>query len=638
MKYFVVGTAGHIDHGKSSLVLALTGTDPDRLEEEKRRGITIDLGFAHLDLGQGLRAAFVDVPGHERFVKNMLAGASGIDAVLLVIAADESIKPQTREHFEICKLLGVRSGLVALTKADLVDDDILELVRMEVQEFVAGSFLEGCPVVPTSVRTGRGLEGLRAGLRRLGERVAPKPADLPFRLPIDRAFVMKGFGCVVTGTLVSGRLEVESEAELYPVERRARVRGIQVHGETAEAALAGQRSAVNLAGIEASEVQRGMTLAPPGLFEATERADCALNLLPASRPLKNRARVHFHCGTAEMLAEVVLIGAKEITPGGRCYAQLRLSQPALLLPGDRFIIRQFSPVITIGGGAVIDNLAERHRTHDEAVAPFLQALESSDSLKRVELLVERQSEMHVSSLVARCGWHTAAVIELAGRLQSEKKALLLGTPAAIVAHTGYFKTIAAATLATLERLHKANPLLAGFAKEDLRDRVAQALPGGDPAPSLALFHAVLQHLVTNRRLEMRGETVLIAGQGIQMSPEEIRAKEAIEKAFESCGLKTPAAAEVLAGLQVDRGRAEKILQILLREKVLVKVADGLIFHRAALEELRRVMAAQRSKSHRIGVPAFKELTGVTRKYAIPLLEYLDRERVTRRSGDERIIL
>ena len=638
MKHFVVGTAGHIDHGKSSLVLALTGTDPDRLQEEKRRGITIDLGFAHLDLGEGLRVAFVDVPGHERFVKNMLAGASGIDAVLLVVAADESIKPQTREHFEICKLLGVRCGMVALTKADMVEDEILDLVRMEVQEFVAGSFLEGCAIVATSVRTGRGLDELRAELRRLGERVAQKPADLPFRLPIDRAFVMKGFGCVVTGTLVSGRLEVESEVELYPTGRRSRVRGIQVHGEAAAAALAGQRSAVNLAGIEALDVQRGMALAPPGLFTPTQRADCSLNLLPSAKPLKNRARVHFHCGTAEMLAEVVLIGAKGIAPGSRCYAQLRLAEPALLLPGDRFIIRQFSPVITIGGGTVIDNLAERHPTNDDAVAPFLEALESGDGLRRVELLVKQQSETPVTSLAARCGWHAAVVLELAGRLQAQKKALLVGTPPAMVAHADYFMAIAAATLATLEKLHKANPLLAGFAKEDLRDRVAKALAVGSPAPSAPLFQAVLAHLVAGRRLEMRGEVVLIAGQGVQMSAEEAQAKAAIEKAFESGGLKTPGTADVLAGLQVDRARAEKLLQILLREKVLVKVADGLIFHRAALEELRRVMSVQRAKSDRISVPAFKELTGVTRKYAIPLLEYLDRERVTRRAGDERIIL
>jgi selenocysteine-specific elongation factor len=638
MKYFVVGTAGHIDHGKSSLVLALTGTDPDRLQEEKRRGITIDLGFAHLDLGEGLRVAFVDVPGHERFVKNMLAGASGIDAVLLVVAADESIKPQTREHFEICKLLGVRSGMVALTKADVVENDILDLVRMEVQEFVASSFLEGCAIVPTSVRTGRGLDELRAELRRLGGRVAQKPADLPFRLPIDRAFVMKGFGCVVTGTLVSGRLEVESEVELYPTGRRSRVRGIQVHGEASAAALAGQRSAVNLAGIEARDVQRGMALAPPGLFTPTQRADCSLNLMLAAKPLKNRSRVHFHCGTAEMLAEVVLIGAKEAAPGGQYFAQLRLAEPILLLPGDRFIIRQFSPVITIGGGTVIDNLAERHRTNDNAVAPFLEALESGDGLRRVELLVKLQNEIPVTSLAARCGWHAAVALELAARLQAQKKALLVGTPPAMVAHADYFKAIAAATLATLEKLHKANPLLAGFAKEDLRDRVAKALAEGSPAPSAPLFQAVLAHLVAGGRLEMRGEVVLIAGQGVQMSAEEAQAKAAIEKAFASCGLKTPGTADVLAGLQVDRARAEKILQILLREKVLVKVADGLIFHRAALEELRRMMSAQRAKSDRISVPGFKELTGVTRKYAIPLLEYLDRERVTRRAGDERIIL
>ena len=301
MRYVTVGTAGHIDHGKSALVLALTGTDPDRLEEEKRRGITIDLGFAHLDLGEGVRVGFIDVPGHERFVRNMLAGVGGIDLVMLVVAADESIKPQTREHFDICKLLGIRQGLVAITKTDLVDSDIIELVRLEMQEFVRGSFLEAAKMLPVSARTGEGLEALKEELRRLALVVTPKPEDLPFRLPIDRAFVMKGFGTVVTGTLMAGRIEKDSEVEIYPLGRRVRVRGIEVHNAAAQTALAGQRTAVNLPGLEAKEISRGMVLAPPGIFKATGRLDCRLNLLPAARPLKNCARVHFHCNTSETL-------------------------------------------------------------------------------------------------------------------------------------------------------------------------------------------------------------------------------------------------------------------------------------------------------------------------------------------------
>ncbi len=364
MRYLIVGTAGHIDHGKSALVLALTGIDPDRLEEEKRRGITIDLGFAHLDLGGGIRVGFVDVPGHERFVRNMLAGVGGIDLVILVVAADESIKPQTREHFDICKLLGIRQGLVAITKTDLVDGDIIDLVQLEAQEFVRGSFLESAMLLPVSAKTGEGLEALKDELRRLALVVTPKPEDLPFRLPIDRSFVMKGFGTVVTGTLIAGRIEKDAEVEIYPLGRRVRVRGIEVHNAPAQAALAGQRTAVNLPGLETKEISRGMVLAPPGLFATTARLDCRLNLLPAARPLKNCARVHFHCHTSETIAEVVLLDRKELQPGSSAFAQLRLSEPGVFMPGDRFIIRQFSPVTTIGGGSVLDSQPGPRRSRD----------------------------------------------------------------------------------------------------------------------------------------------------------------------------------------------------------------------------------------------------------------------------------
>src|SRR5690242_11204644 len=376
MRYIVVGTAGHIDHGKSALVQSLTGTNPDRLEEEKRRGITIDLGFAHLDLGEDLRVAFVDVPGHERFIKNMLAGVGGIDLVLLVVAADESIKPQTREHFDICKLLEIRNGLVAITKSDLVEKDVLDLVALEIQDMVRGSFLDGAPVVPVSARTGDGLDRLKTELRARGLKAAPKPLNEPFRLPIDRSFVMKGFGAVITGTLVSGKIGKEAEVEVFPLERRARVRGIEVHNQSAVEASAGQRTALNLGGIEARELRRGMVLAEPGLFKTTKLLDCALTLLPSIRSLKNRSRVHFHCWTAETVAEVGLLGVRELWPGERAYAQLRLTEGGLFLPGDRFIIRQFSPLMTLGGGVVIDNSPRRHKGNHEAEISFLEAVES----------------------------------------------------------------------------------------------------------------------------------------------------------------------------------------------------------------------------------------------------------------------
>ncbi len=653
MKYVIVGTAGHIDHGKSALVLALTGTDPDRLEEEKRRGITIDLGFAHLDLGEELRLGFIDVPGHERFVRNMLAGASGIDVVMLVVAADESIKPQTREHFDICRLLGVRYGLVAITKADLVDHDLIETVRLEVQDFVAGSFLDGAPVVAVSARTGEGLEGLKAELRRLSLGTEARPSGLPFRLPIDRAFVMKGFGAVVTGTLVSGRIEKEAEVEIFPLGRRLRVRGIEVHNEPAEAALAGQRTALNLAGIEARELARGMVLAPPDLFSATARLDVAISLLPSARPLKSHARVHFHCGTAESVAEVVLLEAKDLRPGERTYAQFRLAEPGLYLPGDRFIIRQFSPVTTIGGGTILDGQPEAHPAkRDPTVRAFLETMERGDAEARLEAFVQHSGEITLAKLAGRAGWLPAEVIRLAKSLEDKGRLVSVGQPPVLFLHTEYGRELEGSMMRALQAFHEANPLLPGLPKEEFRARVSTALKRArDPLrrtsmqpnvpaalPSAPAFNFALQVLSAQAKVDARGDAVTQAGRALRLTAEEVEAREQISRAFEKAGLAVPSAAETLATLRIDRGRAEKILQILLKEKVLVRVTEGLIFHRSALERLEEMLKQRKAQNDRINVTAFKEMTGLTRKYVIPLLEYLDRQRITRRLGDERIIL
>ena len=635
MKHLIVGTAGHIDHGKSALVLALTGTDPDRLVEEKKRGITIDLGFAHLDLDHDVRVGFVDVPGHERFVKNMLAGVGGIDLVLLVVAADESIKPQTREHFDICRLLNIRNGLVVITKSDLVDRDMLDLVRLEIQELVKGSFLEGAPIIAASARTGEGLADVRAELRKVAEVIIARPLALPFRLPIDRAFVMKGFGTVVTGTLIAGTILKDEEGEIFPEGRRARVRGIQVHNAPAENAEAGQRTALNLAGVETSEIARGMVLAAPGLFQATSRLDCSLNLLPSARPLKNRARVHFHSGTAETVAEVVLLDAKELAPAGQGYVQLRLADPGLFLPGDRYIVRQFSPVVTIGGGVVLDNLPERHRLLDPAVAEFLSVMEKGNEEERLEMLIREAGEASMPMLTARMGRAEASVEQMGRALQAKKRVVILGQPASVFIHAEHFLHLAGATLKQLESFHSSNPLMRGIAKEDLRGRVRDRQK---QSPSQGLFNAVLRQLEKAGKIGISGETVRQAGRMIELDPQEKAARDQIVRAFETAGLAVPAASDVLAGLKIDRARATKILQMLLKEKVLVKVAEDLIFHSAALAGLRELIARQKAKSNRINVGVFKELTGLTRKYAIPLLEYLDRERVTRRQGDERIIL
>ena len=640
MRYTVVGTAGHIDHGKSALVQALTGTNPDRLEEEKRRGITIDLGFAHLDLGGDLRVAFVDVPGHERFIKNMLAGVGGIDLVLLVVAADESIKPQTREHFDICKLLGIPAGLVAITKSDLVEKDVLDLVALEIQEMVRGSFLEGAPMIPVSARTGDGLERLKSELRQRSLKVAPKPIDRPFRLPIDRAFVMKGFGAVITGTLVSGKIGKEAEIEVFPLGRRARVRGIEVHNHPSGEASAGQRTALNLVGLEARDLARGMVLAEPGLFKSTDLLDCALTLLPAGRLLKNHARVHFHCWTAETIAEVALLGDRELRPGEHAYAQLRLADGGLFLPGDRFIIRQFSPLITLGGGVVVDNLPHRHKGDPAGVLAFLETLATGSAESRLELLVQQYGEVSILTLVARTGWPPAEVSKTASLLEARKRLMILGTPPNLVVHPKFFENLAQKVIQELAAFHTAQPLSPGLSKEDLRGRVSgSGIQRRDSAViSAALFNSILASLEARGKLRVQGELVQLAGREIQLSTEEASAKEEISRAFEKSGLAVPGVPEVLLGLRIDRARAEKLLQILLKEKVLVKITDDLVFHQAALSKLRQMLAQRKAQSNRLNVGVFKEITGLSRKYAIPLLEYLDRERVTRRQGDERIIL
>jgi len=632
MKNVIVGTAGHIDHGKSALVEALTGTNPDRLEEEKRRGITIDLGFAFLDLGD-VRLGLVDVPGHERFVRNMLAGVGGIDLVLLVVAADESIKPQTREHFDICRLLAIPRGMVALTKMDLVDADVLELVRLEVEEFLRGSFLEGAPIVSVSARTGQGLAHLKQELLRVAGEVPGKDPSRYFRLPIDRAFAIKGFGTVVTGTLVSGSVKPEDEVELFPVRRRVRVRGVQSGGQAIERAVAGQRTALNLAGVDLAEVERGMVLASPGRFQPTRRLDARVTLLGSARRLKSRARAHFHQGTAETVAEIVLLAREELAPGDSAFAQLRSKDPVLVLPGDRFILRQFSPVVTIGGGVVLDALAPRHRQRDQHVLPYLS---TADRGNREEILAAMAATyphgLEMAQIVARTGWLEAEVREAAAKLAQAGTLRIIAQQPLVVVSAASLAECVSRVRAEVENFHRANPLVEGISKEDVRTRAAaEARP--------EVFRAALDELVAAGAIVVSGDIVKRAGREIALLPEEAHAKEQIAQEFARAGLAVPSLKEVLAKLPVEAKRAQKLLQLLLRERELVKVSEELVFHRTAIERLRGMLAEYKKKNgERLPIAAFKELTGVTRKYAIPLLEHLDRERITRRAGDERIIL
>jgi selenocysteine-specific elongation factor len=630
-KSIIVGTAGHIDHGKSALVEALTGTHPDRLEEEKRRGITIDLGFAFLEEDR-VRFGFVDVPGHERFVSNMLAGAAGLDLVLLVVAADESIKPQTREHFDICRLLGVKRGVIALTKSDLVDIDTLGLVRLEVEEYLRGTFLENAPIVAVSAKTRAGLQELKKELHRVATEVRGKDAAHHFRLPIDRAFAIKGFGSVVTGTLISGGIASGDEVELLPQQKLLRVRGVQSGGKAVERALAGQRTAVNLAGIEHTALQRGMVLATPGKFRATRRIDTRLELLPSAPKLKQRTRVHVHAGTSETIAEIFIFGQSELAPGQNALAQMRLHDQVLVLPGDRFIVRQFSPVTTIGGGTVLDALARRPMVRDTGRVAFLETLERGDRVEILAAMAERApGGIGFQDLAARTAWRDDEIRDVARKLTASGRVKNVAEPLILIPAKAFEET-RQKIAARVERFHKENSLLPGISREDLRSSLGRRVRA-------ETFRAALEELAAQKKLELQGELVKRTGSSINLDPDETRAKEQIEAAFAGAGLTVPAVKEVLGTLPVEAQRAEKILQMLLRDKNLVRITPELIFHRDALAHLKqRLFTYKKTKGERISVPIFKELTGISRKYAIPLLEYLDRERVTRRAGDERVIL
>jgi selenocysteine-specific elongation factor len=619
MKNIIIGTAGHIDHGKTALVRALTGIDTDRLKEEKQRGISIDLGFAHLQISQNLRLAFVDVPGHERFIKNMLAGVGGIDLVLFVIAADESIKPQTREHFDICGLLGIRNGIVVLTKSDIVDKDLIELVRLEVDEFVRGSFLENSPVVAVSSTTGAGLADLRAEIEKMAATIPEKDASQYFRLPIDRAFSMRGFGTVVTGTLMSGSVNVEQEVELHPARQRVRVRGIQVHGASVPQVTAGQRTALNVAGVEATELSRGMLLAEAGWFHSTTQVDCVFELLASAKPLKHRAPVHFHAGTAEVEAEVRrLRGTEPLQPGARDYVRFLLREPLLLLPGDRFIVRMFSPVITIGGGNVLDIAPPRR-----AAPERMLVLESAPLADRIALLAsEARYGMGMPELVARTGKLEADIHKAA----ASASVITFESPQFWILDSKWVGCQLEAIHETLKQFHRRNPLVGGLSKEELRSK---QLPGAPPWILDAL-------LARGKTLAVDAETVRLASHQISLKQDEAEASAKIEGAFHAAGLAVPSMSEVLGKAGVEANRARNILQLLLRDRRLVRVSDDLVFHASAIRSLRELLA--KKKGARFAVPEFKDWTGISRKYAIPLLEFLDRERVTRRDGDSRVVL
>ncbi len=638
----IVGTAGHIDHGKTALVKALTGVDADRLPEEKRRGITIDLGFAELDLGD-VRIGLVDVPGHEKFVKNMLAGASGIDVVLLIIAADEGVMPQTREHFEICRLLEIQTGLIVLTKRDLVDEELLELVKLDAQELVENSFLENAPMIEVSAKTGEGIENFKRLLLETVQKISHRKNETVTRLPVDRSFSIKGFGAVVTGTLISGEISETDEMQLLPVGRNIRVRGVQTYGKPTKTAHAGQRTAVNLSGIEYGEIERGMILSEKNILRPTQIFDAEIEVLKdAKKSLRSRARVRVHIGTTEALARVqVLNEEREIAQGAKDFVQLRLEVPIVTLPNERFILRSYSPQITIAGGQVLDNMPIRHRPKNmESVQKYLQDLtfsgKENDRAKRLKLYVETAHEhgLTFNDLQARTGWRSE-ILQKTIAENVDKKAIIKAE--AFYVARAAFDGLRARTVSEINNYHRRSPLERGIFRETLREKVFSQV-------STDIFKTTILYLEREGEIAVEKDYVRATSHNTELSTEEKYVAERLLKIYQIARLQVPkledALTEAASGTKLNRESARKIFQLFINSGEIVKISEEFYFAKDVISNLINNLKefAAKTSGRLIDVPEFKDLARISRKYAIPLLEYFDREKITRRAGDKRLIL
>lgn len=623
----VVGTAGHIDHGKTTLVGALTGIDTDRLPEEKRRGITIDLGFASW-FTDDYQIGFIDVPGHERFVKNMLAGIGGIDSALLVVAADESVKPQTREHFAICKLLGIRTGLVAITKRDLVDAELLDLVRLEVEELVAGSFLEGKAIVPVSSTTGQGLDDLRAALLASVASVDDRDATTRvFRLPIDRVFTMKGFGSVITGTTFAGRLDIETEIEVLPGGRRSRARAIQVHGEPRDYASAGERTSINLPDIPHEEIDRGQQIVRPGTLRPSSVITAQIELLAEAKPLKEQTRIRFHHLASELLGKIRFVDDTdtELEPGGRAFVQIRLESPVVAVAGDRFVIRRYSPASTIGGGVVLDahlpKLSRGTRTE------ILETLAGGTLTERVELMAKLAGVRAVTldEIEARTGITTAT-------LARELKAVphLAKVAEGRWLHDDVVKDFRRRAMEFLDRYFRTNRMAINVPKSEF---VQKLLPHVADA---TLTNFLLMDLQREKIVTVQADALDIPGRSKSLGGAEGELARNIEQRFREAGLLVPPVSELIKAINQKPKVIEGVIGFLVKQGTLIRLADGVYVHRDVIGAAREKMATR--KGEQLDVAQFKDFFGLSRKVAIPLLEYFDREGVTKRQGDARQVL
>lgn len=633
MKHFVLGTAGHVDHGKTALIKALTGVDTDRLKEEKERGITIELGFASLTLPSGQTLGIVDVPGHEKFVKNMVSGAAGIDLVLMVIAADEGIMPQTKEHLHICSLLGITRGLVALTKIDLVEKDWLDLVKSEITEFLQGSFLENAPIIPVSAIKQEGISDLVKAIDNTVGLINEKADDGIFRLPVDRVFTMKGFGTVVTGTLVSDRIKVGEEVQVQPEGFTARIRGIQVHNQAVEEAWSGQRTAINLQGVEKSTIQRGYVLVRPQTIWPSQRLDVFVEYLSANtKNLKNRALVRLHTGTNDVIARIVLLAQDELQPGDKTFAQLLLVDKATVVAGEHFVLRSYSPVTTIGGGQIIDPQPVKHKRKNEKVISDLVQLKDGALPERISTIMERTGYIgiNIPGLAFRLGVPARKIKDVVENLLSRRKAILFDSEDVTVISEYFYNQLEDLIARNIAAYHEKNPLHEGIPKEELKATLGRPV-------SAKLFNMALRSLGKKETIVLNKDNVRLANYQIQMTGGLDSVRNTIAGIYREAGLTPPALADVIAGFKDSKAKAQSIVKLMIKDGELIKINEDLCFARAAMDKLREDYRAMLGRDKKATPTSFKELTGLSRKYIIPLMEYFDMEKLTVRVGDHRIL-
>ena len=631
MRQIILGTAGHIDHGKTSLIKAVTGINTDRLKEEQDRGITIELGFASLDLPSGQHVGIVDVPGHEKFVKNMVAGATGIDMVAMVIAADEGIMPQTREHMEICTLLGVTSGMVVLTKIDLVDEEWMELVQEEIADFTRDTFLDAAPVVPVSSATGQGIPDFVAALDDIASNIPERSHSTLFRLPVDRVFTMKGFGTVITGSLVSGRVRVGQNIEIYPSGIRSKVRGIQVHNESVEEAGAGLRTAINFQGLDKEEVNRGDVLSTPGDLEPTYMVDLETHFLRSNtKPMKNRTRVRFHTGTSEILGYLILLDREELQPGETAFTQIRLESAVALVKDDRFVIRSYSPIRTIGGGRVLNPIPGKHKRFRDETMELLNGWASGSTEEIVSLHIKAGGFQGVSFTHLRLMSNTneKELDRVLQGLLSRKEVIQVDRDNRIFMHDTVFEQVRQDIQRVLDQYHTQNPLKPGIPKEELKSKLPDVLGG-------KLFTLVLNQMLQSKEIAQEGEVVRAASHTVSLAADQKTISKQIIGLYQKGALMPPYFKEVSANLNVDPKSARDVLMLLVDEGEVIKVKEDLYFHRAAIDQLQSRLVDFLKHNGEISTPQFKEMTGATRKYVIPLIEYFDAKNVTIRIGDTR---